>query len=1442
MIDTQFQFSLKNKMILKNRKKRIIFILLILGIMFLTAFFLYGSSMRNNLLNISSLITHTLTNFDTRFTGQDKVNLLTEESAKSNLVRDNEASTIRDLNKDEKENKEAGRKNDGASNSKIDKSESGGKRSTRIKHSKLSLRRKFEVLDVKQGKAEIDKPVDWKVKIKGKKLEVKNLEKIIPEDALEIALTYLDKDNYLLEYTTPKVVKKEESMAEPGRYVKRILIKSLFSGNYKNVHVKTKIKEFNVSKNAIKIYMIEKPVGLYFQSIGGSTQFKQIKDIENEKKDTENNIGRKDITKDKTFKVRILDSDKNGLFDTVEWNIPQIKNKEKKEFEIQIKIQKEDGIRKEEQRESNNITIRENIPPVLIKEIPDLKIFNNETISINLSEFFIDPDNDRLEFFSSNVPNISAEIRGNFVFITPEHSFVGSTIVIFYASDGINITESNKVKIFVLNASESLEKNFTEEPGNVTIKLISNTEQCLGYCEAIVEIYIPKLIKSQKINNRKIGGGTRKLKHWLNRRLQSLQSLRNSLSANKSAMNYMSASFSSVNSGNYSDKENNEKSYDAHIVIRELNLKKRSAKENTRFIEKKRKEAKKFGLEMDSKYLLNTEHLSIWFLKTEESYGLENFKIEKFENGSWHDLEKENLSLKPGINRIRISGNKRVKVGENNIDWKLAINISEAGIYIEPEWAWWNSSWSYRKPIYFNETNGTERNNTPVYVEFYHGGNARSDCADIRITTNWSGSEVEEPSDTNATSVNVGGILCNSTYAGVWFLANISANANNENHYFVYYGNPKASAPSYSNEMVVTYGTGNNLVTIDKPEFKAVLSDGGIVENLYHGESTVDDVTNGIGRMEIPSTGDNIFKESITGLSAKTLINGTIIKRFSFHNPSYTGSFNNWTFYKRTDYFELESTYSLHKYSITNHAMKPENAASCGDYKGASGCTTYVSWTNIIHEGYIGAWKNNDGAYYMYLLYNVSPTDYGKSRWSVYSGEVRPLTGLQYNSAWYEYFNNTVKFWYGYVDTDGSPNHGEFIDALDPIQNEFLNPITYHVGSLEGPPTHSTPILNSTSGNNLTSDNLTCYNQSTYDPNGDNVTNIYHWYKNNKSLTVLLMPFDTNVSGTTSGAVKDYSGYGNNGTLSNGNVGTPPTWTSNCRIGGCYNFDGTYNSGHYIEVPDDPSLRISGNITLEAWVKIDNVDTNEQGIISKPDYNLIYDGNSGQVFRLELRGLTDIQVYGTTVPSENTWYHVAGTYNGTHLCIYVNGVQEKCDPSSGNINTGTSNLRIGNHYNEYYFNGSIDEVRIYNFSLTPQQIYQRYLDTKDGHTNNATIVSQETNPGDEWICEVTPNDAHDDGIPKNSSMLKITANILSCQELDTPNTEYLLQTDISNSNAGVCFNVTAHNITLNCQNHVVEGNSSIETNYGVYAESVNNITIKNCEFRGWRVGVVFNHT
>jgi Concanavalin A-like lectin/glucanases superfamily len=81
------------------------------------------------------------------------------------------------------------------------------------------------------------------------------------------------------------------------------------------------------------------------------------------------------------------------------------------------------------------------------------------------------------------------------------------------------------------------------------------------------------------------------------------------------------------------------------------------------------------------------------------------------------------------------------------------------------------------------------------------------------------------------------------------------------------------------------------------------------------------------------------------------------------------------------------------------------------------------------------------------------------------------------------------------------------------------------------------------------------------------------------------------------------------------------------------------------------------------------------------------------------------EVRGTAALPLNTWTHLAATYTGATLTLYVNGIQAASLAVGGSIATSTGALRIGgNNVWPEWFSGVIDEVRIYNRALSQAEI------------------------------------------------------------------------------------------------------------------------------------------
>ncbi|PWT78358.1 MAG: hypothetical protein C5B59_01940 [Bacteroidetes bacterium] len=211
-----------------------------------------------------------------------------------------------------------------------------------------------------------------------------------------------------------------------------------------------------------------------------------------------------------------------------------------------------------------------------------------------------------------------------------------------------------------------------------------------------------------------------------------------------------------------------------------------------------------------------------------------------------------------------------------------------------------------------------------------------------------------------------------------------------------------------------------------------------------------------------------------------------------------------------------------------------------------------------------------------------------------------------------------------------------------------------------------------------------------------------------------------------SGNLNDSSGHSNNISFNNA------TKTSD-RFGNpnnAYLFDG---SSTYMLVPNSESLN-PDNITIFAIVKVNGFNTSPchiNQIVGKgwPDivdgfYDLRFDdfattctaaantnnehfgGNYGD----DIPQGTYASVTGNSVAiSTGQWYYVALTYDGLNAKIYVNGQLAGSSQKSVSFTDNTFDLFIGKHQDPswpYYFNGVIDEIRIYNRALPAGGIAQ----------------------------------------------------------------------------------------------------------------------------------------
>ena len=164
-------------------------------------------------------------------------------------------------------------------------------------------------------------------------------------------------------------------------------------------------------------------------------------------------------------------------------------------------------------------------------------------------------------------------------------------------------------------------------------------------------------------------------------------------------------------------------------------------------------------------------------------------------------------------------------------------------------------------------------------------------------------------------------------------------------------------------------------------------------------------------------------------------------------------------------------------------------------------------------------------------------------------------------------------------------------------------------------------------------------------------------------------------------------------------------------VGAALSFDG---SNDYVSAPDANVLDLGASLTLEAWVK--PASFNSYNIIIDKRTNTDATANYGltltngkPMFYFWINSSDSRFHTAPSAISLNTWSHIAATYDGAKVKLYVNGVLVYSQAETVVPTPTNQPLSIGrNPSTLQYFNGAIDEVRIWNTARTCAQISQQY--------------------------------------------------------------------------------------------------------------------------------------
>ncbi len=254
----------------------------------------------------------------------------------------------------------------------------------------------------------------------------------------------------------------------------------------------------------------------------------------------------------------------------------------------------------------------------------------------------------------------------------------------------------------------------------------------------------------------------------------------------------------------------------------------------------------------------------------------------------------------------------------------------------------------------------------------------------------------------------------------------------------------------------------------------------------------------------------------------------------------------------------------------------------------------------------------------------------------------------------------------------------------------------------------------------------------------------------------------------TGSVASDYSGNGNNGTIT-----------------GAQNSTGKYGLGLYLNgvnnsvlINSSATLQINSSITMSAWIKVDSLGT-YQTIIDKSYGNprngyYLSLANNRLLFGIWNNGVQK-HVYGLKTWNSSDvgiWHHIVGVFDGRYTKLYVDGIADGSTDWTSFINGVDSvSLMIGHSYT-YYFSGIVDEVRIYNRALTSPEVKTLYLQPdndslvdyynyKDSLTNNVMLIHVDSDSSNSTIVNCTAFFTNTQliFITNNSALLNIWTNL-----------------------------------------------------------------------------------
>jgi serine/threonine protein kinase/Flp pilus assembly protein TadD len=166
--------------------------------------------------------------------------------------------------------------------------------------------------------------------------------------------------------------------------------------------------------------------------------------------------------------------------------------------------------------------------------------------------------------------------------------------------------------------------------------------------------------------------------------------------------------------------------------------------------------------------------------------------------------------------------------------------------------------------------------------------------------------------------------------------------------------------------------------------------------------------------------------------------------------------------------------------------------------------------------------------------------------------------------------------------------------------------------------------------------------------------------------------------------------------------------------------------GDYVNCGNNPTFDITNSITISAWIKVDTFNKRWHAVVTKGDTawrlqrNRDTDNIAFSCTGLDVPSDQYSSVRGKRDVNDGKWHHIAGVYDGKKLYLYVDGELDVSASATGSIDSNGWEVLIGENAEQpgREWNGLIDDIRIYSYALSEDEIKVLYAGRGPGTTEN----------------------------------------------------------------------------------------------------------------------------